>query len=213
VFALVAELHMEAFRRGLSLSLVWCPRETAELQRADALSKPSDPSDWQLSRHVVDALVRKHARGYEHLWPPTLDLFASSLARQCSMYVAPLWDGECVAVDALTLNWARVAVVHGCSCGPARVLERPVCYAFPPFGLLVSVLRKLALDGAVAWLVCPLHLTRLQQSLLDDLRPVCTFELTAPYNVLVRPTRAVPPEVIGQGWRTRLQMCLVGATG
>jgi hypothetical protein len=103
----------------------------------------------------VDALVRKHAPEYGHLWPPTLDLFASSLARQCSMYVAPLWDGECVAVDALTLNWARIAVVHGRSRGPARVLERPVCYAFPPLGLLVSVLRKLGLDGAVAWLVCP----------------------------------------------------------
>jgi hypothetical protein len=48
--ALVAELHMEAFQSGLSLSLVWCPRETAQLKRADALSKPSDPSDWQLSR-------------------------------------------------------------------------------------------------------------------------------------------------------------------
>jgi hypothetical protein len=77
------------------------------------------------------------------------------------MYVAPMWDGEYVAVEAMTLNWARVAVVRGRR--PATVLEGPTCYVFPPLGLIVPGLRNLALDGAVMWVVCRLNLSCLAE--------------------------------------------------
>jgi hypothetical protein len=185
------------------LSFVWCPRETANLQAADALSKPSDPTDWRLSRQIATTAVSKHAPGYAHLWPPQLDLFASSRAHQCEHYVALAWDGSCVAVNAMSLNWARVELVRGRRGDQVAVLDRPVCCAFPPFGLLVQTLRRLYLDGAVASVSCPLHLMSLQRFLLNELRPVCAFELQAPFDVLMSPTRAVPPEVVGQGWPCR----------
>jgi hypothetical protein len=210
VFCQVAALHVAAFRHGVGLSLVWCPRDSEDLQAADALSKPSDPADWLLSRQIATTAVSKHAPQYAHLWPPQLDLFASSRAHQCDSYVASAWDGSCVAVNAMSLNWGRVELVRGRRGDRVAVHNHPVCCAFPPFGLLVQTLHKLYLDGAVAWVICPLHLTSLQQFLLNELRPVCAFDLQAPSHVLMSPTRAVPPEVVGQGWRTRLQMCLVG---
>jgi hypothetical protein len=81
------------------------------------------------------------------------------------------------AVDAMSPKWGRVELVRGRRGGQVAVLDQPVCCAFPPFGLLVPTLHKLYLDGAVAWVVCPLHLTSLQQFLLEELRPVCAFEL------------------------------------
>jgi hypothetical protein len=91
VFCHITELHVAALRHGIRLHLVWSARESEGLQVADALSKTADPTVWRLSRQMATTAVRKHAPRYAHLWPPELDLCASSQAHQCDRYMASIW--------------------------------------------------------------------------------------------------------------------------
>jgi hypothetical protein len=64
----------------------------------------------------------------------------------------------------------------------------------------------------VAWVLWPLHFTSLLQFLLDELWLAWTFQVQSSFTVLMSPTRAASPNIIGLGWRTRLQWCLMGVT-
>jgi hypothetical protein len=208
-FAQVAALHLLAFQLGITLIMVWCPRSTVELQRADALSKPCDPTDWRLAASIVRSLVRARAGSYAALWPPDVDLFASAREHQCPVYLSAVWDSHCFAADAMLLHWSHLVGVTRGSYSGTLMLCQPVCFAFPPFGMLVSVLQKIAADRATVWLVTPLRLPALPARLLRALPVCCGFKLTAPWDRLMQPASAVPLHVRSGGWRTALWMCLI----
>ena len=86
---------------------------------ADALSLPDQVIGWEWMLHqVVFSWLRER-------WPVTIDLFASSLSRRCSVYFAPVSDPMAAGTDAMLQSWDSLQV-----------------YAFPPFAMISQVLAK-----------------------------------------------------------------------
>ena len=87
---------------------------------ADSLSRPNQVqgSEWTLKQEVFLDLQRR--------WPVMLDLFATSLNHQCSLYFLPHHDPMALGTDAFLQNWDGYQV-----------------FAFPPWSLIPRVLKKL----------------------------------------------------------------------
>ena len=69
---------------------------------------------------------------------PDNDLFASRLNKQLPDYVTYRPDPESIAIDAFTINWAKLKF-----------------YAFPPFSVIAAVLKKIQEDKATGVCVLP----------------------------------------------------------
>ena len=88
-------------------------------------------SKWILCQEVCQDLFCR--------WPVTIDLFATSLNHQLPVYFSPMVDPQAAGTDAMLQPWCRLQV-----------------YAFPPFGLLPSLLSKVHLScGLKMTLVAP----------------------------------------------------------
>ena len=100
---------------------------------ADSLSSPNQVqgSEWTLRWEVFQDLRKK--------WPVMIDLFATSLNHCCSLYFSPFHDPRALGTDALLQNWDGHQV-----------------YTFPPWSLILLVLKKLRLSsGVLMTLVAP----------------------------------------------------------
>ena len=66
---------------------------------ADALSRPNQVqvSEWTLKKEVFLELQRR--------WPVMLDLFTTSLNRQCFIYFSPYHDPKALGMDAFLQTW------------------------------------------------------------------------------------------------------------
>ena len=100
---------------------------------ADRASRESiSDLDWQLNverfKFICKNLKIK----------PAIDLFASHLSTQCSVFVSWQPDPRAAYVDAFTISWSGQAF-----------------YAFPPFCLVTRVLRKIRSDQATGLVVVP----------------------------------------------------------
>ena len=86
---------------------------------ADSLSRKNQVigSKWTLCVEAFRHLL--------HLWPATIDLFATSLNHRLPVYFSPMVDPQSVGTDAMLQSWDSLQA-----------------YAFPPFGLLSRVLVK-----------------------------------------------------------------------
>ena len=74
-----------------------------------------------------------------HLWPVTIDLFATSLNNRLQVYFSPVVDPQVASVDAMLQRWDHLQA-----------------YAFPPFGLIPRLLAKVRLSrGLELTLVAP----------------------------------------------------------
>lgn len=73
------------------------------------------------------------------LGEPAIDLFATRVNAKCKDFVSWLKDPESIAVDAFTLDWKKYFF-----------------YAFPPFIVILRVLRKIIDDSAEGIVVKPL---------------------------------------------------------
>ena len=73
-----------------------------------------------------------------NLGSPTIDLFASRTNRKCKRFISWKQDRESESVDALTISWRNIFF-----------------YAFPPFSLILKVLRKIRSDKAEGIVVVP----------------------------------------------------------
>ena len=88
-------------------------------------------SKWTLKTEVFQELRKR--------WPVTIDLFATSLNRQCSIYFSRFCDPNALATDALLQNW------NGWQ-----------AYAFPPWSFIPAVLKKLwSSSGVLLTIVAP----------------------------------------------------------
>ena len=87
---------------------------------ADSLSRPNQVlgSEWTLKIEVFQELRRR--------WPVSIDLFATSLNHRCSQYFSPFHDRSALGTDALLQSW-----------------DGWQAYAFPPWSLIPTVLKKL----------------------------------------------------------------------
>lgn len=69
---------------------------------------------------------------------PEIDLFASRSNKKCEKFISWKNDPESVAIDAFTVNWSNLFF-----------------YAFPPFSIILRVLKKIRTDGARGIVVVP----------------------------------------------------------
>ena len=125
--------------------LLWCSEHHIVLRAkhipgrlnvlADHLSRGGSAtlSEWSLHPTVANQCI--------HLWgPPSVDLFASRLNFKLPLYVSLVPDTQAMTRDALSMSWDRLEA-----------------YAFPPFNLLNTVLKKLAQSSSCQMtLVAPL---------------------------------------------------------
>lgn len=88
-------------------------------------------TEWELSDVAYSQVVKSFG-------VPNLDLFASRCKAKCENYCSWHRDPEAFAVDAFTLNWKDFDF-----------------YAFPPFSMILKVVRKIIADQAQGIIVIP----------------------------------------------------------
>ena len=124
--------------------LLWCAKHRISLRAkhipgrdnvlADYLSRGGSAtlSEWSLHPAVAEQSIQ--------LWgPPTVDLFASRLNHKLPLYVSLVPDTQAIAQNALSMSWNGMDA-----------------FAFPPFNLLSTVLKKIARSNCLMTLVAPL---------------------------------------------------------
>ena len=136
LMALVESIFTWAFARDISLSAEHLPGVDNVI--ADRLSRDTSyDKEWQLLPALFDQLCARFGA-------PEVDLFATRINFLLQRYVSWRPDPCAWKIDAFTFAW------------PAGVLY----YAFPPFSLVGSVLRKVEQDGALVMLVAPMWATQ-----------------------------------------------------
>lgn len=103
-----------------------------ENKEADTLSRKSfQDTEWELADYAFEKLTRTFGN-FE------VDLFASRCNAKCETYVTWKIDPDAWAVDAFTVSWKNLNF-----------------YAFPPFILILKVLRKIITDQSEGVVVVP----------------------------------------------------------
>lgn len=104
---------------------------------ADAESRRVHPDiEWELSDDAFTKIVKEFGL-------PRLDLFASRINKKCDTYISWHRDPEAHAINAFTVNWKPFYF-----------------YAFPPFSVILKMLRKIITDKAEGIVVVPLWPTQ-----------------------------------------------------
>lgn len=104
---------------------------------ADAESRRNHPDiEWELADWAFDHITRCFGS-------PEMDLFASRINKKCEAYISWHRDPDAVAIDAFTTSWKNTRF-----------------YAFPPFSVILKVLRKIIAEKCEGILVVPLWPTQ-----------------------------------------------------
>ena len=124
--------------------VLWCAKNRINIKArhlqgrlnalADCLSRKENivQTEWSLNQRVTSQIV--------HIWgTPHLNLFATRLNSKLQLFVSPVQDLEAYATDALNLSWMGMWA-----------------YAFPPFPLILSRLRKIQNEECIVCLLAPL---------------------------------------------------------
>ena len=124
--------------------MLWCAKNRVHIKArylpgrlnalADCLSRKGNvvQTEWSLNQRVADLVFQ--------LWgTPHIDLFATRLNRKVQIFVSPVPDPLAHASDALSLSWKAMWA-----------------YAFPPFPLILTMLRKVLEEECLVCLIAPL---------------------------------------------------------
>ncbi|PNW81631.1 hypothetical protein CHLRE_06g253975v5 [Chlamydomonas reinhardtii] len=132
-YVVAYELLWYCVERNIRLEAQWVPRD--KNQFADYLSKIQDPDDWAVSDSTFTALSKQ--------WGPfDIDLFASHRTHRLPAYYATHFAPGAAGVDAFRFRWGRA------------------CWAYPPFNLLLRVLKHAQACRARMCLLAPVWPTR-----------------------------------------------------
>lgn len=120
----------------------------------------------------------------------------------CSLYYSAVYDGQCVAVDGMVQPWDS---------WPQRAFRpgKPLLWVFPPRALLVESLLKIEREQARAVVVLPRTVSAEVSDVLRRLPVQREVLLNGPHRVMVQPTRRVPAQAAGGGWKMPLRALLV----
>lgn len=121
----------------------WCERReiwiaatyirSSENVEADHESRRLQPeTEFEIAKYAFEKIARS-------LGQPQIDLFASKANAKCRRYVSWRKDPDSIAIDAFTLEW-----------------KKWFFYAFPPFSIILRVLRKIENEGSNGIVVVPL---------------------------------------------------------
>lgn len=112
----------------------------------------------------------------ERLGKPSIDLFASYLNTKCQYYVSWRPDPGSVAVDAFSISWSDLKF-----------------YAFPPFPLILKVIKKLIFDRAEGIVVVPLWMNQPWYPLFVECLTQTPIYFTPEPDLLLSPFRESHP--------------------
>ncbi|XP_066587638.1 uncharacterized protein [Prorops nasuta] len=107
-----------AERHGVCLFASYIP--SAENVTADMLSRVKNvDTEWELNSYYFSIIINEFGE-------PDIDLFATSSNPKCKTYCSRYPEQGALAVDAFTISWASINF-----------------YAFPPFAIILRVIRKM----------------------------------------------------------------------
>lgn len=136
---------------------------------ADAESRKTHPdTEWELKNEA-------YVKIEQALGKPEIDLFATRANKKCSTYVSWNRDPGACAVNAFTLNWQDLSF-----------------YAFPPFAVILKVLRKIITDQAEGIVVVPFWPTQPWFPLFQDLLCSEIVQFRPNDNVLLSISNSLP---------------------
>lgn len=133
IVEVMKELRVKAFKAQAEVDFVWQPRESAEIQVADALSKEMDTSDLVLCKAPSQRLMRS--------WGcPTVDVFATSVdgGHKTAKFFSKYYEPGCSGVDGLRQAWGDEFV-----------------WAFPPFHMVAATIKKIQEELVHCILIVP----------------------------------------------------------
>uniref|UniRef100_A0ABD2VUB2 Uncharacterized protein n=1 Tax=Trichogramma kaykai TaxID=54128 RepID=A0ABD2VUB2_9HYME len=132
------------FSKNLSLAAkeiwTWCEERKLWIFASYISSKDNAIADFESRRLEPETEYELNKASFLHLCrefgDPEIDLFASLSNAKCSCYLSWKKDPGSIAVDAFTINW-----------------QKYFFYAFPPFSIILRVIRKIKHDKATGILV------------------------------------------------------------
>lgn len=89
-------------------------------------------TEWELSGYAYNTLCKEFGN-------PSIDLFATRINRKCERYCSWERDPDALSINSLTISW-----------------KDEFWYAFPPFSLILKVLKKIKEEGSTGILIVPL---------------------------------------------------------
>lgn len=105
---------------------------SADNNKADFESRKLEPeTEFELKDEAFQEIVEMFGK-------PEIDLFASRVNKKCERYIAWNSDPDALTIDAFTVNW-----------------NGSYFYAFPPFAIILKVLRKIVHEKATGIIVIP----------------------------------------------------------
>lgn len=126
-------------------------------------------TEWELANYAFDEIVKKF--GY-----PDIDLFASYRNKKCKKYISWTKDSQAITVDSFTVSWSDYFF-----------------YAFPPFSLILRVLRKIQDEGAEGIVVVPNWPSQPWFPLFNSMSSSDPLLLEPDYNLLFSSNREPHP--------------------
>ena len=107
-------------------------------QIADKMSRQfNDNTEWKLCPIIYQEICKILS------FSPDIDLFAFWINNQVQKYISWKQDPGSIAIDAFSISWSKSDF-----------------YAFPPFSIIGSVIRKIIHDGATGIIITPLWPTQ-----------------------------------------------------
>ena len=167
--------------RGIWLTAAHLPGHLNVL--ADERSRLfDDKTEWKLNPCVYKQVVQRFGT-------PTIDLFASRLNFQLKPFISWVPDPEASFIDAFTIDWSEY-----------------MFYAFPPFSILLHVIKKIEYDGATGILIVPNWPTQVWFPLLRRLLLAEPLMLHWRNDIVTLPFRPGPHPL---GHKLHLMACLL----
>ena len=120
----------------------WCERRDIWIIASYIPSKENVEADQESRRLQPETELELDDRVFRKIvnifGQPEIDLFASRANAKCRRYVSWRKDPGSVAIDAFTMEWKSFRF-----------------YAFPPFSVILKVLRKIEFEGSKGIVVVP----------------------------------------------------------
>ena len=128
--ALAKEIWQWAERKNIFLFASYIPsRENVE---ADALSRiANDDTEWELADKQFNKIIKTFGQ-------VDIDLFATNHNTKCASYCSRFPDPKAIQIDAFTFDWSGYNF-----------------YAFPPFAVIIKVLKKIKAEKSSGIVVVP----------------------------------------------------------
>lgn len=137
--------------------------------QADIASRVSNiDTEWELSATAFTQIQRTFGQF-------SIDLFASRINNKCRRFCSRFPDPDATIVDAFTFSW-----------------HKENFYAFPPFALILPMLRKIISDSASGVVVVPYWPTQPWYPLFLSLLSEPFLKIEASPDLLSSPCRQIP---------------------